>query len=174
MSKTRLTPEIGDAAGELLKAWRAHYVASCNFGNIIFAIHGIASPAGRIIDQTMNSLAMYLNSDFRWLGEERGYCLYEKTNSEKGGKNPSAVARRMISANLHRHSRRVPATPEVISACRAYTDERLLLLRQIEALFEAASKATRCAEPRRWGRDIAKERKYAERMQTILAGGRCT
>ena len=120
MSKTRLTQEIGDAAGELLKAWRAHYVASCNFGNTIFAIHGIVSPAGRIIDQTMNSLAgMYLNSDFRWLGEERGYWLYEKTSSEEGGKNPSAVARRMIDCELHRHGRRVPATPEAISACRA-------------------------------------------------------
>jgi hypothetical protein len=83
------------------------------------------------------------------LGEERGYWLYEKTSSEEGGKNPSAVARRMIDSELHRHGQRVPATPEAISACRAYTDERLLLLRQIEAFFEAASKATRCAEPRR-------------------------
>jgi hypothetical protein len=61
--------EIGAKAGELLEAFAAHYAADCNFGSTLFAVYGVASPLGRLLDRGLNSLVpMYLNSDFRWVG----------------------------------------------------------------------------------------------------------
>jgi hypothetical protein len=77
--------EIGDNAGELLAAFRAHRVANCDFANTILAVFGVSSPAGHIIDRTINGISGVITRfdwDFRDLGEDCGWH-YAKAPPDK-------------------------------------------------------------------------------------------
>jgi hypothetical protein len=171
----RVPKGLEGPAGELLKLFDAHDVANCDFANTIFAAYGIASPAGRIIDRTLNSCAgMYLDFDLRGLGERTGFWCFDERPCDGNGSRikspPSAAAQRIADHALHRQNgRKVPFTPYARAARLAYAAEKCLLLRRIELLFESAKKVVRSDSPRRWVRCVAKERQYAERLCAILA-----
>jgi hypothetical protein len=92
--------EIGSNAGELLRAFLSHDAAHIAFSNTIFAVHGVNSPAGRIIDRnSMSYTLMILGYDFRWFGDDRGMWTYDDPRDESGRRIPpvlSAAAPRMI------------------------------------------------------------------------------
>jgi hypothetical protein len=62
---------------------------------------------------------------------------------------------------------RIPSRPTGDAALASYADERLSILRQVEAL--SAAKVAKHPDSRRWTAEARKERKSAERLITVLA-----
>jgi hypothetical protein len=128
--------EIGARAGELLRAFLSHDAAHIAFANTIFAIYGVCSRPGRIVDSGwfLNSLAKTeLYHDFRWLGEDRGEWHFQEFKCDARLCHiyppPNRVAAHMISLALSRHGgRKLPSTPEIDAALSDYARERAEML----------------------------------------------
>jgi hypothetical protein len=170
--------DIGRRAGELLDAWLAHHEAhmSCHRNMLasgvaattIWVTYGVQSLQGRIIDRgtfLMSRAQMHLDSDFRWLGEEKGLWQYKEAPPTTSIE-PSPAALRIFAHHLESIGRRkLPSTPEIDAALVAYADERISLLRNIETLFEDGHRLTHFDDCVRWAREVAKERRMVERLE---------
>ncbi len=110
---------IGVVAKQRARSLAEHSIADSDFANTIFAVYGVASPLGRIVDRRPYSCAaIRLNHDFPWLGEERGLCTYAAPD---GPVTPSAAATEMKVHALRRmRGRKTPSTPEAHRAMYAY------------------------------------------------------
>jgi hypothetical protein len=173
-----MTPEtlIRAEAISLTKTFTAHRRDQCAFANSIFAVYGVASPLGRLVDKfsTLNSYVLtVLRHDFPWVGREAGLWTYDPPNER--GATPTPAAQAMMDPGLSRdRGRKVPTTIATDRALIAYAAERLALLIRAQALFEDAVAISRRYSDldrdalQRWIGKAKKERHTFERILALL------
>jgi hypothetical protein len=132
---------IAAEAMELRRRWRAHECGLCSAVNTIFAVFGVASPEGRIVDKIA-----YLNPGCPiWLEDIADD--YGLDDPDRSTATPSSAAAAINERELRRHNgRRVPITKDVAKATLDYYAEEAALLAAIDTLMAMAKPpdARRC------------------------------
>jgi len=190
-TKNDLFPEISKTGEELVLAFRAHEQAKSEFYTTIWAIHGVQSFPGRIIDRLINpSTPIRLYDDFFFLGLKRPSTVFwqydcckpksrffvEEDEPEPRKINPSQAARRMLANELCRsRGPRLVSNPQTNTALLVYANERVELWRRAEDLFSSGAKRlgdhgynTRQETVKHYAKEAARERKQFEKLRDWL------
>lgn len=127
------------AALDLAARWRAHENDDCAAPNIVLAVFGYRSPAGRIVERYLNPSHAFRLEEFACeAGLERRTPLGDRFNATVGLRAPrSDAARKVMAAGLRRGAdrRRVPMSNGAWAALALYLRERTELLQQIAGFW---------------------------------------
>jgi hypothetical protein len=133
-------PDVGRAAVDLLRRWQAHELGVAASSNTLFAVLGVASPAGRFADRPT-----YNNPPYpMWLADiayDHGVEVPPRPESVPPHWPHSPAAAAMVEHGLSRGGgRRVAMTATAHMALLGYYREKIVLLSEIRAAVEDSSR----------------------------------
>jgi hypothetical protein len=133
-------PDVGRAAINLLRRWQAHELGGGASSNTLFAVFGVASPAGRFADRST-----YNNPPYpMWLADiayNHGVEVPPRPEGLPRDHPHSPGAAAMVEHGLSRGGgRRVAMTAAAQMALFGYYREKIVLLNEIRAAVEDSSR----------------------------------